>query len=73
MACKECGTDNQKGFSAEIAFVFNGLGALETAPIYTVAKPVVCLECGFTEFVVPKHTLQVLKDGGTPRGNSAAE
>lgn len=65
MACKECGGDNLKGFSAEIAFTFTGQGSLENAPAYTIAKPVVCLECGFTELVVEKHTLQELNGGGS--------
>lgn len=64
VACKACGSDNQKGFSAEIAFVFAERDILEKAPVYMVEKPVVCLECGFTELVIPKPKLEALK--GTP-------
>ena len=64
VACKACGSDNQKWFSAEIAFVLAGRGILENAPVYMVEKPVVCLECGFTELVVPHPKLQVLKGDG---------
>ena len=73
VACKACGSENQKGFGAEIAFVFTGLRALQHAPVYTIEKPLVCLECGFTELVIPKPKLQVLKDGSTPRGNVPPE
>ncbi len=64
VACKACGSENQKGFSAEIAFVLAGRGILESAPVYMVEKPVVCLECGFTELVVPNPKLQFLKGHG---------
>ena len=63
MACKSCKSENQTEFVAEISFVGPGRSALERAPVYTIQKPVVCLECGFTELVIPKPELQSLKVG----------
>ena len=63
MACKSCDSDNQMQFGAEVCFVFTGRRALENAPVYTIQKPVVCLECGFTELAVPTRELQALKVG----------
>ena len=61
MACKVCNSDNQTEFVAEISFVGAGRSALKQAPVYTIQKPLVCLECGFAELVVPKPELLALK------------
>ena len=77
MACKGCGEEAQvSSFSAEIALVPLGQSILENGPVYMVAKPLVCLKCGFTEFVVPKHQLQNLEASVSdviPMGESARQ
>lgn len=70
MACKACGSDNQEALCAEIAFALSGRSALESAPVYMAEKPLVCFECGFTELVIPKAKLQMLKTGAKDRGRA---
>ncbi len=69
MDCKACGEETRMLFSAEMALVPLGEGILVNEPVYMTAKPVVCLKCGFTEFVVPRQHLQDLEDtlGASPQ------
>lgn len=64
MSCKSCQSNNQRVFSAEINIhpsVFEG-------GIFVFPNIVVCLDCGFTEFVLPENELRMLAE----RGSSAA-
>jgi hypothetical protein len=63
MPCKFCESDNQARFGAEVCFVFTGRASLENSPVYTIQKPVVCLDCGFTELAIANRELQSLRDG----------
>jgi hypothetical protein len=62
VACKVCNSDNQVALVAEISFVAADRRPLDGVPVYLVQKPVICLECGFTELVIPQNDLQALKD-----------
>jgi hypothetical protein len=63
MPCKECASANQRAFNGEVAVHFPGLEGLEKPIIWVFPKLVVCLHCGFTEFVVPQRELSVLVQG----------
>jgi hypothetical protein len=59
MSCKLCQSNNQREFSAEINIhpsAFEG-------GIFVFPKLVVCLDCGFTEFSLPKTELRLLANG----------
>jgi hypothetical protein len=66
MACKRCATDNQSTFNGEVAIHFPGLKGLDKPIVWTFPKLAICLDCGFTEFTVPKSETWVLREGITP-------
>jgi len=60
MTCRVCISENQSRFGTEIAIHLPGLS---TPPVFLFPKVVVCLDCGFTEFVVPEAELRRLVEG----------
>ena len=63
MSCKSCHSECQSHFNGEIAIHFPGLKGLDNPIVWVFPKLVVCLDCGFTEFVVPEAELRVLRNG----------
>jgi hypothetical protein len=63
VSCKSCQSQHQRNFGAEIAIHFPGLKGLEKPLVWLFPKPLVCLDCGFTEFTVPEEELRVLAQG----------
>ena len=63
MACKRCASDNHKAFNGEIAIHFPGRKGLDKPIVWVFPQLGVCLECGFTEFIVPERELSVLVQG----------
>jgi len=63
MSCKSCQSGCQTNFNGELAIHFSGLKGLDKPIVWLFPKLVVCLDCGFTEFVVPDGELCVLRDG----------
>jgi hypothetical protein len=61
--CKSCQSLRQETFNGEIAIHFSGIEGLKKPIVWTFPKLVVCLDCGFTEFVLPQRELNVLADG----------
>lgn len=68
MACKKCSSENQSTFNGEVAIHFTGLNGLDKPIVLVFPKLAVCLECGFTEFVVPERELRVLLHDSSVRG-----
>jgi hypothetical protein len=68
MACKSCKSENQSTFNGEIAIHFPGLKGLNMPIVWVFPKLVVCLDCGFAEFVVPKREVRVLVTGAPVEG-----
>ena len=66
-SCQSC---NQSTFDGEIAIHFPGLAGLDKPLVWVFPKLLVCLNCGFTEFVVPEAELRRLveSDATAPRG-----
>jgi len=67
-ACRRCATHNHREFPCEIAIHFPGLEGLEKPIVWVFPKALVCLSCGFTEFIVPSLELPVLAEGRAIEG-----
>ena len=63
MSCKSCHSENQREFNGEVAIHFLGLKGLDKPIVWVFPKIGVCLDCGFTEFVVPETELGLLVEG----------
>ena len=62
MSCKSCQSQSQRNFNGEIAIHFPGLKDLDKPIVWVFPKLLVCLDCGFTEFLVPETELLVLRE-----------
>lgn len=60
MSCPECGLSNQAEFSAEAILHPNGLNNVGNPGVLVFPKLVVCLNCGFSRFVIPNAELAAL-------------
>jgi hypothetical protein len=67
MSCKSCHAEKQHVFNGEVAIHFPGLKGLDKPIVWVFPKVVVCLNCGFTEFVVPESELRRLVQGDAAR------
>ena len=63
MACKGCGSEKQQYFSGELSVAFPAIEKLKQAPVYVVQKILVCLNCGYTELIIPTAELAQLRKG----------
>ena len=55
-----CQPANRSTFNGEIAIHFPGLEGLDKPIVWVFPKLLVCMNCGFTEFVLPEAELQRL-------------
>jgi len=64
MSCKVCTSENQSKFPTEIAIHLPGLS---TPHVFLFPQVVVCMDCGFVEFVISDAELPRLakKDSTT--------
>jgi hypothetical protein len=63
MACGSCRSANQKTFGAEINIRLSGRTYLDNPGILVFPELAVCLDCGFTHFILRERELNVLKEG----------
>lgn len=63
MACKSCGSVKQTEFSAEMDIHFPGFKNLDKPTVEVFPILSVCLDCGFTQFTLPKAELRYLAQG----------
>ena len=63
MPCARCDSANQAEFPSEIAFHFSGRENLSKPHVLIFPKILVCLGCGFSEFVVAGKDLRLLREG----------
>jgi hypothetical protein len=63
MACKVCASDNQQKFPGEMNVGFPGINRVSLPSIYVSTALLVCLDCGYTEIVIPAIQLERLKEG----------
>jgi hypothetical protein len=60
MSCPACKLDNQMEFSAEMMVHHSGLNNLDNSGVMLFPKLLVCLDCGFSQFTIPKAELASL-------------
>ena len=63
MSCKGCASDEQRNFNGELAIHFPGLESLDKPIVWVFPKLMVCLNCGFAEFVISEEQVEQLKNG----------
>jgi hypothetical protein len=63
VTCKTCASENQRDFPAELTLCFDSLQSTlkNRAPVDISDRILVCLDCGFSELVVPQTALLLLK------------
>lgn len=70
MNCKACTSESQRKFSSEINVHFPGIKNLDKPTVFVFPKILVCLDCGFTEFVIPETELLRLGKETPARGTT---
>ena len=65
MTCKNCTSENLRHFPAELTLCFESLQTtLNNAdPVNIIPVVLVCLDCGFSELVIPPAEVLLLKHG----------
>jgi hypothetical protein len=63
MACKKCGAAAQQEFPAEVSLNFPGLQRIHLSPVYAAQTLLVCLNCGYSELILPEPKLDQLRNG----------
>lgn len=63
MSCRSCGSENRTQFGAEIMIHFQASRNLDQPGVFTFPKLAVCLDCGFSEFILAETELHILKEG----------
>jgi hypothetical protein len=59
---RSCGSSNRTRFGSEIMIHYSGLKNLDKLPVMVFPRTLVCLDCGVTEFTVPKAELDQLAE-----------
>ena len=68
MLCKACKSENVHKFETELTASLTDLNGLKVPPVYVCQSALICLDCGFTELVVPTNELRLLKRGKAAPG-----
>lgn len=69
MVCKVCNSENLQKLEGELTASLPSLQGLEVPPIYVCQNVLVCMECGFTELVIPTAELLSLKNAKAAPGS----
>jgi hypothetical protein len=68
VACKMCASVNLQKLMGELSASFPDVKRAKLPPLYVCSEVVVCLDCGFTELIIPTHELERLKEGTAASG-----
>ena len=60
--CKSCSSESHNSFGGEVALHFRGLDGLNKPIVWVFPEVLVCLNCGFAEFVVPDEQRKTLQN-----------
>lgn len=69
--CKFCYSVLQRKFPAEINIHFPGPKNLDKPTVWAFPKLLVCLNCGFTEFVLENGERERLRDNSSEAGGDS--
>src|SRR5690242_19073083 len=58
--CKACSSQRQARIPSEFNVHYPGLSHLDRLPVLLFPELLVCLDCGFTEFAIPRDVLDRL-------------
>ena len=61
--CRSCSSKDQHSFGGEVALHFSGLAGLNKPITWVFPQILVCLKCGFAEFLVPGAERKTLQNG----------
>ena len=74
MRCRSCAaTLGGQTFTGEIALHFPGFDGLNKPIVWVFPRVLVCVQCGFAEFVVPEDSLKALRNPDVYSVQSAVE
>jgi hypothetical protein len=62
MSCRICQSDNQRELGGETGIRSKGLENVGKPAVFVFPDLLVCLDCGFTEFLVPETELRQLME-----------
>jgi hypothetical protein len=65
MGCKACKSENLQRLEGELTASLPTLSGLNVPPIYVCQSVLACMDCGFTELVIPAAELLSLKKAKT--------
>lgn len=68
MVCKVCKSDNLRALDGDLTLSRPDLNGLKTSPVYVCQSVLICLDCGFSELVVPEDKLSLLGDRTSAAG-----
>jgi len=68
MLCKVCKSENLQRLDGELTLSQPVLKGLKVPPVYVCLSTLICLDCGFTELVIPTHELRLLRKGESAIG-----
>ena len=60
MSCPICASAKQVEYSVEMMVHRDGLKNIDSSSVLVLQKALVCLDCGFSQFTVPKSELALL-------------
>jgi hypothetical protein len=63
MSCGVCRSENQRTFPVEMNIHFPGVSNLTTPTVLAFLNSLVCLDCGFTEFILAETEVKLLANG----------
>jgi hypothetical protein len=66
MSCPSCTSGNQAEFATEMNVHLSSLENVDKATVLLFSNLVVCLDCGFSRFTMPKAELAKLGTGDAP-------
>jgi hypothetical protein len=60
MSCPTCASARQAEYSFEMMVHRDGLKNIDNSSVLVIQKALICLDCGFSQFIVPKSELALL-------------
>ena len=71
MSCRSCQSENRAAFPSEINIHFPGRENLDKPTVLAFPELMVCLDCGFVEFLLEKDKLYELTEDTHTHGAGA--